>query len=200
MGTAVKLSILIITVLSMTSIQADDGTVKLTEDRVLEDMLENQKISMQNTADTDTAGFRFTQRQQEGSRSMETFNRPEGTEAVVVPTLNNERSFHVRTSGQYGSYRKQQSWQRAVADDRIRNMLGGVQELKFPFPWILRNMPTPSGHGFGLNGFWNSYAAPDIRQPVPGFDNLASITIVFLLHFLSKMEIGLILSLYSRVV
>lgn len=90
-----------------------------------------------------------------------TFNRPEGTPLGVVNIANDKfDNQYGRTFGQYGSYRKHLSWLNSVADDRIRQMFGR-EDIKFQFPWMIKSVHIPNLHGYGLNGFWNSYAFPE---------------------------------------
>ena len=94
----------------------------------------------------------------DNSDSVQTFNRPPGTRALAVEVNNVAPSdLYGRTFGQYGSYRNHQSWQNAVHADRRRHSL--IQRnLRDTFPWLFKNLKTPSISGFSLNGFWNSYA------------------------------------------
>lgn len=96
------------------------------------------------------------------AQNMQTFNRPEGTESLITNVNNNlgSETSYGRTFGQYGSYKNHKSWQHAVAEDRQR-YLQLSEDLKVTFPWIMHQLHTPSIHGFGLNGFWNSYAVPE---------------------------------------
>lgn len=90
-------------------------------------------------------------------QSLDTFNRPPGTVALQ-PSLytGSFENTYGRTFGQYGSYRDHNSWQQAVRDDNLRHSLIR-NNLKDTFPWLFKNMKTPSLRGFGLDGFWNSY-------------------------------------------
>ena len=88
---------------------------------------------------------------------LQTFNRPHGT--VAIQPTDHAGSFentYGRTFGQYGSYRNHQSWQEAVKEDNKRHSVIG-NNLKETFPWLFKNLKTPSLQGFGLDGFWNSY-------------------------------------------
>lgn len=113
---------------------------------------------------------RFKSRQ---NAPFESFNRPEGTESFIVTTkgdnnvLNNNQNQYGRTFGEYGSYRKHTSWQKAVADDRQRQT-SASQDFKITFPWLKNHLQRPGLQGFGLNGFWNSYALPEGGPNVPG--------------------------------
>lgn len=102
---------------------------------------------------------------------LQTFNRPVGTESLVV---NNDNSFgnsetsYGRTFGQYGSYRAHKSWQNAVANDRLRNQIGTPGDMKLNFPWVMDNLQKPTLNGFGWEKFWNSYAVPEGTPTVAG--------------------------------
>ncbi|WAR21689.1 hypothetical protein MAR_015663 [Mya arenaria] len=101
-----------------------------------------------------------------GGRHLETFNRPVGTEALVVDVSGRENlskagamldSAYGRTFGQYGSYRNHTSWQNAVAND-IQNNLFGTKNADSRKRWMLKGAISPTVEGFGVKGFWNSYA------------------------------------------
>lgn len=173
--------ILVLSIISLTIVNSvfgstEEDVTKLTE-KVIEEILESQKTDIPESNE-DTSGFKFTERvftaQDQNLPSRDTFNRPEGTEAIIFPTPNNQRPFKIRTSGQYGSYRKQRGWQQAVADDRMRNMFRDTEKVKLRLPWLMRNLQMPTSKGFGLNGFWNSYAAPDPLQQMVGFRRMVS--------------------------
>ncbi|XP_060596793.1 uncharacterized protein LOC132750768 [Ruditapes philippinarum] len=102
-------------------------------------------------------------------QKLETFNRPEGIESLV-PHFDRKQQFETsygRTFGQYGSYKKHTSWNRAVAQDRRRHGVA-PKDFKTKFPWLVNKLHLPSVHGFGLNGFWNSYALPEGTPDVKG--------------------------------
>ncbi|XP_045190624.2 uncharacterized protein LOC123547516 [Mercenaria mercenaria] len=103
------------------------------------------------------------------AQNLETFNRPEGTESLVRSLNKNQRfeTTYGRNFGQYGSYKKHKSWQEAVAQDRQRH-IAIPEDLKTKFPWLINKLHLPSVHGFGLNGFWNSYAVPEGTPDVKG--------------------------------
>jgi len=153
-------------------VQDESGITKLNNDQLFDD-LQDDTTFMQKM---EKPLFTANQRQPPmvfGNQG--TFNRPVGTEAMVLPSANNQRPFTVRTSGQYGSYRKQKSWQTAVAQDRMRNMVTETDNLRVNIPWFMNNLQqfNPQLQGFGLNGFWNSYALRD--QMMDSFMQMVSV-------------------------
>ncbi|KAL3864017.1 hypothetical protein ACJMK2_005729 [Sinanodonta woodiana] len=67
-----------------------------------------------------------------------------------------------RTSGEYGSYRQQPSWQLAALKDNARHLnnssVSGTAGNKDNVSWILSNMKSLTNTGNGIMEFWNSYA------------------------------------------
>ena len=119
-------------------------------------------------------------------QNLESFNRPEGIESLV-PTFNRKQQFETsygRTFGQYGSYKKHTSWNRAVAKDMRRH---GVipKDFETKFPWLVKKLHIPSVHGFGLNGFWNSYALPEVTPNVKGLGPSVSVAVFNVLRIAS---------------
>lgn len=111
------------------------------------------------------------------NQDFETFNRPEGTESLDIAATGEHfasgaaaehlATQYGRTFGQYGSYKKHTSWQTAVAADRHKHFTV-PEDLKVKFPWFVNNLHAPTSQGFGLNGFWNSYAIPEGTPNVKG--------------------------------
>ncbi|KAK3597741.1 hypothetical protein CHS0354_006096 [Potamilus streckersoni] len=78
-----------------------------------------------------------------------------------------------RTSGEYGSYRQQPSWQFAALKDNARHLnngsVGGTADSRENVSWILANMKSLTNIGTGIRGFWNSYAPkapPNVVVPL----------------------------------